>query len=340
MLSQKQVVIALLKPETYCKDPGSIELLQTHISFVFLTSHYVYKVKKAVNFGFLDFTTLDKRRLYCEKELKLNQRLCGEMYLEVVPINKNDTIKIKGAGRTIEYAVKMKRMPQETMMSNLIKEKKTNSGIINRIAKVLVSFHEKAKRNRGIASFGSLSIINKNWQENFEQTEGYIDRTVSANEFKIIRKNVEAFIRNNAVLFKQRITKNRIRDCHGDIHSGNIFVTDHIYIFDAIEFNDRFRYCDVASDIAFLAMDLDFKKRPDLSDLFVEKYVSYSGDRELLSLIPFYKCYRAYIRGKVLSFKLKDPNVLSKERCEAKKEAKAYFKLAAIYANKLMPTAD
>jgi aminoglycoside phosphotransferase family enzyme len=136
-------------------------------------------------------------------------------------------------------------------------------------------------------------------------------------------------------LFESRINENRIRDCHGDIHSGNIFITDKIYIFDAIEFNDRFRYSDVASDVAFLAMDLDFQQRPDLSNYFIDQYIAYSKDQQLTKLLPFYKCYRAYVRGKVISFKLDDPNVTSEEKKSATKEAKAYFKLAADYAKNL-----
>ena len=140
---------------------------------------------------------------------------------------------------------------------------------------------------------------------------------------------------NNVPLFEKRKTEGRIRDCHGDIHSGNIFVTDGIYIFDAIEFNERIRYTDVAADVAFLAMDLNFRERPDLSDFFVERYVKYSGDQELAKLLPFYKCYRAYVRGKVTSFKLKDPNVSIEEKGAAIKEAKAYFKLASTYVKAL-----
>jgi len=148
----------------------------------------------------------------------------------------------------------------------------------------------------------------------------------------LIRERINDFMRRNESFFKKRVAKGRVRDCHGDIHSGNIFATDRIYIFDAIEFNERFRYSDIASDIAFLAMDLDFKERSDLSDFFVERYVKYSGDRELTKLLPFYKCYRAYVRGKVVSFKLKDPSVGDEEKNAATKEAKAYFKLASTYA--------
>ncbi len=332
MLVQKQVVDALMKPEAYDEDPGSIALVQTHISFVFLTNRFVYKVKKAVDFGFLDFTTLEKRRFFCEKELELNRRLCGDMYLEVVPINKADAIKIKGAGEAVEYAVKMKRMPQETMMSKLLEENKVDARLVGRIARRIAEFHSKAETNKHISNFGSLAIIETNWKENFDQTEEFIGKTISKASFELIQNRVNNFMRQNAAVFEKRVAAGRVRDCHGDIHSGNIFITNGIYIFDAIEFNERFRYSDVAADVAFLAMDLDFRRRVDLSNFFVEKYVEYSGDQALMRLLPFYKCYRAYVRGKVTSFKLKDPNVNSKEKKAAMKEAKTYFKLASTYA--------
>jgi hypothetical protein len=332
MSVQKQVVEALMKPEAYDEEPGQIELTQTHISFVFLTRNFVYKVKKAVDLGFLDFTTLEKRRFFCEKELELNRRLCGEMYLEVVPINRSNIIKIKGEGKPIEYAVKMKRMPQEKMMNKLLEENKVNSKLIDEIAKIIAEFHSKAETNRRISEFGSLAIIETNWKENFEQTQEFVSKTISMKDFKFIRERIDDFMKRNVSFFEKRMAERRVRDCHGDIHSGNIFVTDRIYIFDAIEFNERFRYSDVASDVAFLAMDLDFKGRTDLSSFFVEKYVKYSGDQELTKLLPFYKCYRAYVRGKVISFKLQDPNVGSEEKGAAMKEAKAYFKLASAYA--------
>jgi len=323
-----------MKPETYDQEPGQIALTQTHISFVFLTRNFVYKVKKAVDLGFLDFTTLEKRRFFCEKELELNRRLCGDMYLEVVPINRSrsNIIKIKGEGEAVEYAVKMKRMPQEKMMSNLLEERKVDSKLIERIAKIIAEFHSKAETNRRISEFGSLAIIETNWKENFEQAREFVGKSISMKGFRFIRDRIEDFMTNNVSFFEKRMAEGRVRDCHGDIHSGNIFVTDHIHIFDAIEFNERFRYSDVASDVAFLAMDLDFKERSDLSNFFVERYVEYSGDQELMKLLHFYKCYRAYVRGKVTSFKLKDPSVSGEEKRTAMKDAKAYFKLASTYA--------
>jgi len=302
---------------------------------VFVTRDFVYKLKKAVDFGFLDFTTLEKRHYFCEKELELNRRLCGDMYLEVVSINRSDIIKIKGEGETVEYAVKMKRMPQEDMMSRLLEEGKVNSRLIDRIAKTIAKFHSKAETNQKISEFGSLAIMETNWKENFEQTSEFMGKTISPKNFELIRGRIVDFMKRNVAFFERRMAEGRVRDCHGDIHSGNIFVTDRIYIFDAIEFNERFRYSDVANDVAFLAMDLDFKDRTDLSNFFMERYITYSGDWELTTLLPFYKCYRAYVRGKVISFKLKDPNIGSEEKKAAIKEAKAYFKLASVYAKTL-----
>ena len=219
--------------------------------------------------------------------------------------------------------MKMKRMPQERMMSRLFEENKVDNTLMDRIAKIIADFHSKAETNRRISEFGSLAIIETNWKENFAQTEEYIGKTLSAEDFTLIRKRVSDFMKRNVPLFEKRMMEGRVRDCHGDIHSGNIFVTDKIYIFDAIEVNERFRYSDVAADVAFLAMDADFRERPDLSNFFIERYIKYSGDQELTKLLPFYKCYRAYVRGKVASFKLKDPNVRSRGKERSNKRSKS-----------------
>ena len=335
---QRQIVKALLTPEAYDEEVNNIGLVQTHISFIFLTERFVYKVKKAVNLGFLDFTTLERRRFFCGKELELNRRLCEDMYLEVVPVNRSratHAIKIKGDGQTVEYAVKMKKMPQEAMMSNLLEEGRVDDRIIDRIAGIIANFHSKASTSKDISEFGSSEVIETNWNENFQQTQEFAGRTISGRDFKSIQKRIADFIEKKGFLFKKRIVGGKIRDCHGDIHSGNIFVTKKIYIFDAIEFNQRFRYSDVASDVAFLAMDLDFKRRPDLAEFFIRKYVEYSRDPDLAKLLPFYKCYRAYVRGKVNSFRLKDPNVGEAEKSSALNEAKAYFKWASTYSKRL-----
>jgi aminoglycoside phosphotransferase family enzyme len=335
MHDQKQVVEALLQPNAYPEETDKIELIQTHISLVFLTKNYVYKVKKSVNFGFLDFSTLEKRRFFCEKELEINRHLCPEIYLKVVPINKDGNIKINGAGETVEYALKMKRLPQNRIMTILLHEGKVGNEIVDAIAKIVAQFHGQAQTNSEINEFGSLKIVKINWDENFAQTIKYINQTITQTDFDFIQNRINGFMGKNKALFEQRILDKRVRDCHGDLHSGNIFVTDKICIFDAIEFNDRFRYSDVASDVAFLAMDLDYQQRSDLADYFITQYLAYSKDAQLKLMLPFYKCYRAYVRGKVISFKLDDPNITSEEKNAATKEAQAYFRLAAEYAKGL-----
>ncbi len=324
-----------MKPEAYDEETGKIELKQTHISFVFLTGNFVYKIKKAVDFGFLNFSTLEKRRFFCEKEVELNRRLCGDMYIEVVPITKSDSIRIGGEGEAIEYAVKMKRIPEEKIMTRLLEEGKVDKKLVDKMAKIIAEFHLKAGTGKKTGEFGSLPIIETNWKENFDQSKEFVGETISQESYNQIHEKVDGFMKRNAAFFAKRVAENRIKECHGDIHSGNIFVADKIYIFDAIEFNERFRICDVASDVAFLAMDLDFKDRNDLSNYFVERYVKYSGDKELEKLLNFYKCYRAYVRGKVVSFRLKDANVGKEEKAAAKKEARAYFDLATEYARQL-----
>ena len=180
-----------------------------------------------------------------------------------------------------------------------------------------------------------MKIFKKNWDENFEKKTKYINQTTPQTQFQLIQTKINDFMEKKQPLFESRIADGRIRDCHGDLHSGNIFITDKICIFDAIEFNDRFRYSDVAADVAFLAMDLDFQQKTDLANYLIDRYLSYSKDQTLKQLLSFYKCYRAYVRGKVISFKLDDANIKEEEKQAAIAEAGAYFKLAAEYAKNL-----
>ncbi|MCL2684796.1 MAG: gluconokinase [Candidatus Bathyarchaeota archaeon] len=335
MQSTNLIVEAMLKPETYPDPVNKIELVQTHISFVFITEKYVYKIKKPVNFGFRDFSTLEKRQIYCRKELQLNRRLCPHIYLDVVPIYKTDKLHIGGDGETVEYAVKMLRLPQERLMSELLQKNQITEKTIDEIAAIVAKFHSEAQTSPEINTFGGLEIVKTNWVENFAQTQKYIDQTISQTDYNLIQQKITDFMDLNSALFESRIADGRVRDCHGDLYSSNIFVTDPICIFDAIEFNDRFRYSDIASDVAFLAMDLDYQNRNDLSNYFIKQYILYSKDAQLAQMLPFYKCYRAYVRGKVVSFRLDDPNIVVADKRLAVKEASAYFQLAARYAQSL-----
>jgi len=277
-----EMVQALLDPKAYPEALQRIELIQTQMSFVFLTVNFVYKVKKPVNLGYLDYTTLDKRQLYCQREVELNRRLCPEVYMGVVPVTQDKgDISIEGQGEVIEYAVKMRRLPQKAMMNVLLTNNQLTPEMVSRVAQRLVEFHQKAETNTDISAYGNLDVITKNTEENFTQTEKYIGNTISREKFQHIKDYTDSFIIQKATLFGKRLTQGRIRDCHGDLHAAHVCFSNGICIYDCIEFNDRFRYCDVASEIAFLAMDLDHYGRADLSRIFVDAYVDMSQDKEI-----------------------------------------------------------
>jgi len=335
-MEREKIITFLKNPKSYPHPVKKVKHLQTYISDVFLTGQFAYKIKKPVNYGYLDFTTLAKRKFFSEQELKLNRRLSPEMYLEFLPIvEKNGKLKFGGKGKIREYVLKMKEVSQKYLMDYQIKKGKINKKIIDQLAKIIARFHQKALTSKKISDFGSLKIIKKNWQENFIQTKPFISQTVSKKDYQFIKKSVDDFIQKNKKLFLQRVKEKKIRDCHGDLHTRNIFVTPKkIYIFDCIEFNERFRYQDVVSEIAFLAMDLDFLNHYDLSDFFVERYIKYSREQNLKKLLLFYKCYRAYVCGKVVGFYLGEKNLSLRKKHLFRKIAQKYFKLARKYAEK------
>lgn len=324
----------LKDPLTYGENVKRVNLLQTHISFVALTGEYAYKIKKPVNFGFLDFSTIEKRRFFCEEELRLNRRLCPDIYLEVLPVTKKgNKISIGGDGEIIDYALKMREFSQDRIMTNMLKENKVDEDTIDRIVDILVKFYKSSERSKDIDFYGSVGVIKTNTDENFSQTEPFVDKTIEEHVYKHIKDATNEFLEKKRDVFENRIKNRFICDCHGDLHSGNIVIEDKsICIFDCIEFNERFRYSDVASDVAFLAMDLDFLGYPYLSAYFIEKYVDMSGDYSIFDVLNFYKCYRAYVRGKVNSFKLEDKNISAEEKKEIRDIAKKYFDLAFYYS--------
>jgi aminoglycoside phosphotransferase family enzyme/predicted kinase len=249
-----------------------------------------------------------------------------------VPITRDKSgIVIEGKGEIIEYAVKMRRLPEKAMMNSLLAANQLTTEMLTRVAKKLAAFHKKAEANAEISAFGTIEVISQNTSENFEQTEKYFGATISEAKFGHIKAYTERFIKDNTSLFNKRIAEGRIRDCHGDLHAAHICLTNGICIYDCIEFNDRFRYSDTAAEVAFLAMDLDHYGRADLSRSFVNAYIASSQDKELKELLNFYKCYRAYVRGKVESFKLDDPYIAGEEKRKTREIASSYFDLAYVY---------
>ena len=332
MTQLPEMVQALLEPKAYPEPTKKVELEQTQMSFVFLADNYVYKVKKPVNLGYLDYTTLEKRKFYCYKEVKLNRRLCPDVYLGVVSITQHrGNFFIGNQGKVIEYAVKMRRLPRELMMDVLLAGNRVSDEMITRLAEKLAVFHQQAETNRRIDAFGQPDTISQNTEENFSQTEKYFGKTISSRQYQQIKDYTRSFIRENTSLLQKRIKEGRIRDCHGDLHTAHVCFKNGICIYDCIEFNDRFRYGDVASEVAFLVMDLDHHGRADLGRGFVSAYVALSQDRELKKLLNFYRCYRAYVRGKVTSFKLDDPYITPDEQRQTLEVAASYFDLAHSY---------
>ena len=321
-----------------------IELKQTHISVVLLGQHRVLKLKKPVNFGFLDYTTLEKRLRACEAEINLNRRMCPDVYLGL-----GDVIEVDGqvgfSGRhgqetkVLDYGVWMKRLPADRMLDELVRKSSVTEAIIDRVAARLAAFHRTARRGAGVNAYGSPAEIRHNWEENFAQTEDYIGRTLSTADFAAIRRWVEGWLDREQELLLARMHGGRVLDGHGDVRCESICVTEEIHIYDCIEFNERFRCGDVANEVAFLAMDLAALGRPDLGYYFSERYQVHTGDEQIFKLLPFYRCYRAYVRGKVLSFRLDEPEFSAAAREEAAKRAKHYFELAKGYARPLQEPA-
>jgi aminoglycoside phosphotransferase family enzyme len=328
-----ELIKALLEPETYPERPQQVELAQTQISYVFLAGEYVYKIKKPLDMGFLDYTTLEKRRYYCGREVDLNRRLCADTYLGVVPvIREKGRFVVGGKGEAVEYAVRMRRLPQDAMMDVMLGENRVTPKMVEDVARTVADFHRRAATSAEITEIGGIDAVIKNTSENFEQTNKYFDVIVEPETYRRIKAYTEDFIKVNAALFRQRMDEGRVRDGHGDLHAAHVcFLKDGICIYDCIEFIDRFRYTDVAAEVAFLAMDLDHYGRNDLADIFVKAYIKESGDKGLLKLLNFFKCYRAYVRGKVGCFQYDDPQIPTREKEKIKASARSYFKLAESY---------
>ena len=330
---QAEIFQAMARPDFYPHDVSTVEQRETHISKVFLTGEYAYKIKKPVYLEFLDFSTLEKRRHYCQQEVTLNQRLSNNIYLDVVPIKrKRDSYCLAGPGKTVEYAVKMRQLPEKYSMLQLVRRAKLEDSSIVELARTLANFYQQAPSGDNINNFGTWSTIWANTEENFSQTERFAANLLDEHMFQIIRAATRSFLIRRKALFERRIEREKIRDCHGDLRAGHIYFCESIQIIDCIEFNDRFRYADIASDLAFLAMDLDFEGYPRVAGHLINCFLEYTQDEEMLVLLDFYKCYRAYVRAKVNCFCLQETDLATSRRNKLLRETRRYMNLAYRYA--------
>jgi uncharacterized protein len=335
---QPAMIADLLRPEAYTHPADHLRLHETHSSWVVLAGPYAYKLKKPVNLGFLDFTTIAARRADCEEEVRLNRRFSPDVYLDVVDIIEDDgRFRVGGSRGSGEPAVWMRRLPEDGMLPGLLDRDAVDSRLARRIGRTVAQFHATAQTGRGIDEYGSPSSIQGNWQENFQQMAPFVGRTVEHDIDAHIRRYVDQFVATNRRLFERRVAEGRVRDGHGDLHAASICIDrGRIRLFDSLQFAPRFRSSDVAAEVAFLAMDFEHHGRTDLAWAFVEAYVGASGDSELQQLFDFYACYRAYVRGKVRSLRLAqlgEARAADETRIIA--ESRAYFDLAWAHAGGL-----
>lgn len=335
----------MLQPDFYPHPVGPsalpngepIQLVQTHVSYVLLTGEYAYKVKKPVNFGFLDYSTLEKRQHFCEEELRLNQRAAAELYLEVLPItikaeSAPPCYQLEGDGEIADYVVKMRQFPQETLLSNLFEQDQLTEALVRELAQVMAQFHAKTTTNDYIRQFGEVDQIRQAFDENFEQTTSYIGGPQTQEQFDETQAYCDRFFETQQALFASRVQHDRIRECHGDLHLRNICRWhDQFYLFDCIEFNEPFRFVDVMFDVAYIVMDLEARQRSDLNAAFLSTYTEQTGDWEGLRVLPIYVSRQTYVRAKVTSFLLNDPSVPEAEKQKAFETAALYYRLAWNY---------
>jgi len=329
-----QLIQALQNPNFYPHSvQAEIRVIHTHCSIVFLTGNYAYKIKKNVDFGFLDYSTLEKRHYFLQQELEMNQAIAPEIYLEVLPIVQiNDSLVLGSTENVVEYVLKMAEFPQSALLISLFERGELKEFYLRELGEVVANFHQKTHTNDYIKSFGKVEVIKQSIDGNYEATQKYIGIAQTLEQYQQTQQFTDNFLTEKQAIFESRCLNNKIRECHGDLHLRNIcYWHNKIQLFDRIEFNEPFRFVDVMYDIAFTVMDLEAKGRKDLANIFLNTYLEKTGDWQGLQVLPFYLCRQAYVRAKVNSLLLDDPNIAESEKENAKQIAKNYYHLAWQY---------
>jgi aminoglycoside phosphotransferase family enzyme/predicted kinase len=280
---------------------SEVTLLQTHISWVLLSGTWAYKIKKPVNLGFLDFSSLEKRRWYCEEELRLNRRTAPDLYLDVVTITGTpDAPRFGGPGEAIEYAVRMKRFPQEALLPRVLARSELQPQHIDGLARTIADFHQQVARAPAQSAWGTPERVQAPPNNNLRHLAGLVAEAPRRVQLERLKKWTDDEFQEHFANFATRRQEGFIRECHGDLHLGNMVLLDgKVRIFDCIEFNEDLRWIDVISDVAFAAMDLEHRGRPDFARRFLNAYLERTGDYGGLEVLPFYFVYRALVRALV-----------------------------------------
>lgn len=325
----QSILEAMADPGFYPHSVSSIDRRETHISAVFLTGEWAYKLKKPLDLGFLDFRNLEDRRKYCEREVELNRRLSQGVYQGVVGIYQTpDGFSLTGDGEPVEYAVRMKQLPDEARLQTLLEKNSVDPDQLKALGGILAAFYRKSEQSSEIDRYGRREAVIFNSEENFTQIEPFVGRLFPDDAWQFIQEVNRAFPERHKALFDRRLETGKIRDGHGDLRTDHIyFFPDEIQIIDCIEFNDRFRYGDVAVDLAFLHMDMEHLGRPDAGQAVLKTYAEHGQDPEIYALIDFYAAYRAIVRLKVACMRFEEPDA-EREREALLKKIHTHLDLA------------
>ncbi len=330
----------LLDKQNYPQNCANIQLIETHISKVYLTGDYAYKIKKPVDFGFLNFTKLTDRQFYCQEEVRLNSRLAENLYIDVVAISiENNKIVFNGEGEAIEYAVKMHQFDTTQQLDNLFKANKLNNSTAIEIANKVASFHGQATVADEQSDFGNPAQVFAPMQQNFEQIHPMLNKSLDKSHLKTLEDWSQKTRKTVDPLLVKRKQNGFVKECHGDMHLGNMtFYKDTLQIFDGIEFNDEFKWIDTTSEVAFFCMDLEYLGATEFAHLFLNQYLENNGDYQLLELLNFYKVYRALVRAKIALFTAASMTENSPEWTAQWESYRAYIQLAISYTQKKKPS--
>jgi aminoglycoside phosphotransferase family enzyme/predicted kinase len=346
---ESSIVSEMKCPETYehavRETVERVEHLETHISHLFFAASRVFKLKKHLTLDFLDYSTPERRRHLCDEEVRLNRHLAPEVYLGTVPVtvSREHTVRVEGQGEPIAWAVKMVRLPSERMLAALLDRDALEDRHVDTLVETLARFHAEAATGESVDEHGTPQAVAAKVRNNLRETRESVERGLLSNEqHRLVSRWALEFIDGRRDLLERRVREGRIREGHGDLHAGNVcFVPQTlspagIAIYDCIEFSRELRCCDVASDIAFLAMDLDRRGQSQVSDRLVARYVERTQDAELFDLLDLYKCHRAVVRAKVTALEAHAHAHEEEEVDDAKErsraEARGYLQLAASYA--------
>lgn len=295
------LIAGLLKPAAYPHEVKAVRLVETHISWVLLTGTFAYKVKKPVDYGFVDYTTLERRRHFCEEELRLNRRLAPDLYLGVVPITGDAAHPhMDGDGEAIEYAVKMREFPQDAQLDRVLARDGVGVEEVDELADTLARFHAEAARAHPGDGYGGPDEVAAVMRGNFELTARFVPGLIGRDAYAHLKGWTDEALARHRETIAARLEGGFVRECHGDVHLRNVALLDGtIEIFDCIEFNPAYRFTDVMAEVAFTQMDFDARGHPELGWRFLGRYLERTGDYAGLALLPMYLAYRAYVRAKV-----------------------------------------